>query len=1152
MPVKAASLLLIFLSCCVLSAAAQIETGSLIGTTVDPSGAVVPGATITLLSETTGATRTATTDEHGKFEFNAVPTGTYTVVAERDGFNKFEKKNVNLLPNDHISLGQFQLALGSVNQEVVVTAEGGTIQTASSERSGVITSEQVQNLTVINRDFSALVALMPGVVLNEGSQSQGFNGSARFNANGGRTGQNNITIDGIPAENSNGTSMNTFISMDAISVVKVEDSNFQAEFGRKPGVGVQAVTKSGGLQYHGSLYWYQRNEAFDARQVFPNPNGEPPYRFITAGANLGGPVYIPGLVHRGQKKLFFFFSEEQQREARPQDPQKVTVPTDLERHGNFSQTFNSSGKLVAIADPLLIAQGKKCKNAGDPGCFPGNVIPPERINGLGQAYLNLFPLPNIAGSNFNYLFQESFQVPKHTETARIDYNLSSNTSLYGVLSNWSENEIGSGVPAGSSKWGWLPANYSPVSKTATASVSHIFNPTLILEAAVSGTRWTEAANPSQQNLDARNRAKTGVNIPQFHPENNPLGLVPQAKFGGTVPNAAEPTYDGRFPITGIESVFTGTTNLTKVWGTHTSKTGVFIEHWQQLKGINGNFAGTLDFSSGSFAGNTGYGYANAILGNLNSYTESDTRPPLIGRYSGIEWYVQDNWKVLPRLTLDMGVRFGWSQPFHTNDLHEAGFIPTLWDPSTAPKLVPCTSSSLTCPAGVSPGVQVGSIIIGSGNINDGTVDRVLNPNYPQGLRNNWGPTVAPRFGFAYDPFGKGTTAIRGGFGVFYDMRDRDNFYLNLFKNPPLQNNPTINGTTLSTFTSANGLLFPSSTTGFDASRKAPYVMAYNLDIQQNLWKKTVLDLAYVGNVGRHLLWKRNINAIPYGTVGPTDKTPSQIFRSFPGYGNIDISEYAATSNYNSLQVLATRRFAGGLVFSGAWTFSKAMDYADDETQSISNLIDPRAFNYGRAGFDHSQIVKASFTWDVPRISQFWNNGFSHGVFDNWQFSGIYTFLTGSPQAITVDQIIDANGNKLSGTGISGSPSDAARVVLLHDPNLPRGQRGVGEWFDVTAIAPPAQGTPGNAPRFAFIGPGENNWDMALSKKVPLPNERIDLKFRAEAYNVFNHPFYASNGVDTKFRWDATKGAQTNPTFGQIITAQSNGQRRLQLSLRLSF
>src|SRR5262252_5648384 len=1152
MSVKAACLLLVFLSCWALAATAQIDTGSLIGTTVDPSGAVVPGATITLISETTGAARTATTDDRGNFEFNAVPSGTYTVVAERVGFKKFEKKSVNLLPNDHLALGQIQLQVGAVTQEVVVTAEGATIQTASSERSGVITHEQVQNLTVINRDFSVLVALLPGVVLNEGSQSQGFNGSARFNANGGRSGQNNITIDGIPAENSNGTSMNTFISMDAISVVKVEDSNFQAEFGRKPGVGVQAVTKSGGLQYHGSLYWDQRNEVFDARQVFPNPSGEPPYRFITAGANVGGPVYIPKIVPRGQKKLFFFFSEEQQREVRPQDPQRVTVPTKLERQGDFSQTFNSSGKLVLISDPVQIALGKKSKVPGDLGCFPNNAIPVGRINGLGQAYLNLFPLPNIAGSNLNYLFQESFRVPKHTETLRLDYNLSSNTSIYGVLSNWAENEFGSGVPAGSSKWGWLPANYSPISRTATISASHIFSPTLVLEGSVSGTRWTESASPSQQNLDARNRSVTGVTIPQFHPENNPLNLVPQAKFGSTVSNSADPSYDGRFPITGVENVFTGTSNITKIWGVHTSKAGVFIEHWQQLKGINGNFAGTLDFSSGSFAGNTGYGYANAILGSINSYSEADSRPPLIGRYNGIEWYLQDSWKALRRLTLDMGVRFGWSQPFHTNDLHEAGFVPALWNPASAVKLVPCTATSLTCPPGTSPGVQVGSIIIGSGNINDGTVDRVLNPDYPQGLRNNWGPTVAPRFGFAYDPFGRGTTAVRGGFGMFYDVRDRDNFYLNLFKNPPLQNNPTINGTTLSTFSSASGLLFPSSTTGFDANRKAPYIMAYNFDIQQNLWGKTVLDVAYVGNLGRHLLWRRNINAIPYGTVGPTDKTPSQLFRPFPGYGDINVSQYAATSNYNSLQVLVSRRFTRGLLFSGAWTFSKAMDYADDETQFISNLQDPRLFNYGRAGFDHTHIVKGSFTWDVPRASRVWNSGFSRKVLDDWQFSGIYTFLTGAPQGISADQVIDASGNKLSGTGISGSPSDAARVVLLRNPNLPSGQRSVGQWFDTTAIAPPLQGTPGAAPRFAFIGPGENNWDMALLKRVPLSKERLNLSLRAEAYNVFNHPFYASTGVDTKFRWDATKGIQTNPTFGQIITAQANAQRRLQLSARLSF
>jgi hypothetical protein len=1153
--IKFISTLLCFLTCFLVGVAAQTETGSISGIVVDQQGAVIAGVGVKLTSASTAATREVSSDEHGNFSFNAVPPGTYHVAIEQSGFKRYEKTNVNLEANGHLALGKIQLQVGAVSDVVTVTAEGALLQTASSERSGIITAEQVEHLTVINRDFTFLASLQPGIVANTSADSQGFRGGITFNANGGRTGQNNITLDGVPLENSNTNNMNTFISMDAISTVKIESSGYQAEFGRKPGAAIQAVTKSGSVDYHGTVYWYQRNEAFNASGFFNKARKlqDPPYRYISAGASFGGPVYIPKLVHRGQKKLFFFFNEEQQRELRPQDQVLLIVPTPQERNGDFS------GK--PLSDP------KNCGTTRNQPCLTDSThINPNMIDPNMKKYLNLFPLPLLntplpPGSNFQ--FQESNRIPKHNEVARIDYMLSPKTTIYGVFNYWSEEEIGNNVPAGSTKWGWLPATYAPKSRTLNLAGTHSFSPTLFLEVSMAGSRWTEAAHPQQKALDAKSRSVTGINLFQFHPEINPLNLLPQSSFGGLT-NPPNVTYDGRFPIRGVENVLTWTATVTKVQGRHTAKAGIFIEHWRQVKGENGNFAGTLNFDSkGSgfttAGGNTGNAFANALLGNFFTYTESTTRPPLYGRYNGIEWFVQDNWKVSSKLVLDLGLRFGWSQPFHSSDLNEAGFVPERFDPGKAVRLIESTTKncgSFGSPCGVDPGTgkvfpkfAIGAIVPNVGDPNNGTVNRVQNPSYPQGLRENSGVRVGPRFGFAYDPFAKGNTVIRGGFGMFYDFRERDNFYVNISKTPPLQLNPVIQSQNISGLPSAGSFMFPSDTLSLEKHRSLPHVMEFSLGIQQNIGFKTVADIAYVGSLGRHLLWRRNLNAIPYGTVAPGSSLPSSLFRFYKGYGDILESEYAATSNYHSLQVAVNRRFAKSLQFGVAWTWSKAMDFVDSDGDQISSLVDPRIWNYGKAGFDRTHILKASFTWDLPKLSRRWDNSFARVLLDDWTISGIPTFQSGAPHGITINS---------SNNTLSLSPTDGARVIILHSPTLPKDQRTVEHYFDVTAFdvpvpcqrgTPPPPCTPGNAPKDVFRGPGINNWDLSLFKNIPLPGERMHLQFRAEAYNALNHTQFST--IDTTARMNtAGKLTTMGNTFGQVTAARAN--RRMQLALRLSF
>lgn len=1157
--IKYASALMLLLASIVGTLSAQTETGSLTGVVTDQQGAAIAGTRVKLTSTATAAAHEVNTDEHGNFSFNAILPGNYNLVIEQSGFKRYEKTNVNLQPNDHLAIGRIQLDVGAVSDVVTVTAEGALVQTASSERSGIITDEQVKHLTVINRDFTFLASLQPGILANTTADSQGFRGGITFNANGGRTGQNNITVDGVPLENSNTNNMNTFISMDAIATVKIESSGYQAEFGRKPGAAIQAVTKSGTLDYHGSAYWYQRNETFNARGFFNKAHNlpDPPYRYISAGASFGGPIYIPKLVRRGQNKLFFFFNEEQQRELRPQDAVLLNVPTGPslttgrgERNGDFSKSANPY-----IQDPSKASKPCSPAKTNPPtppqtlGCFADGgvlgVIPESAINAQMRKYLSLLPTQNTSQPGGNFQFQESNRIPKHNEVARVDYVATPNTSLYGVFNYWSEEEVGNNVPAGSTKWGWLPATYAPKSGTLNIAGTHSFSPTLFLEVSVAGSRWKETAHPQKQFLDDRSRSVTGINLPRFHPEINPLNLLPRTSFAG-ITNPPDVTYDGRFPIRGAENIFTWTATVTRVQGRHTAKGGVFIEHWRQVKGENGNFTGQFDFSSkgtgfGAAEGNTGNAFANALIGNFFSYTESTTRPPLYGRYLGVEWFVQDNWKVSSHLVLDLGLRLGWSQPFHSSDLNEAGFVPDLFNLSKRVKLY--TKATAPEPA------AFGAIDRSSGDPLDGTVVRTADPRYPQGLRNNSGIKVGPRFGFAYDPFAKGNTVVRGGFGMFYDFRERDNFYVNISKTPPLQLNPTIEFQNINGLASAGQFTFPSDTLSLERGRPLPYLMEFSLGVQQNIGFKTVADIAYVGSLGRHLLWRKNLNAIPFGTVPTKGALPSQFYRFYTGYGDILRSEYAGTSNYHSLQVAVNRRFTKSLQFGVAWTWSKAMDYVDSESDQISALINPRIWNYGKAGFDRTHILKASFTWDLPKLSRGWGNGFTRALLDDWTISGIPTFQSGAPHGISINS---------SNTGISLSPTDGARVMILQDPTLPKDQRSVGRYFDTSAIAlptpcatgtPPPPCTPGNAPKDIFRGPGINNWDLSLFKNIPLPGERMRMQFRAEAYNAFNHTQFST--IDTTARLDANGNlTQIGNTFGQVTGARAN--RRMQLALRLNF
>lgn len=1129
---------------------AQQVTGSVVGAVVDPSRSAVPSAEVTITDSETQTERHTQTDAQGNFTFNALPPGTYTLAATASGFKRLVKNNIVLPPSERLAVGNLQLEIGQVSETVSVTAQGAGVQTASSERSGLITSTQVQDLAVVNRNFLVLASLLPGVATTLPPDTTGYSGSMSFYAVGGRQTSNNFTLDGLPvADLGAAVQISDFVSMDSVREVRIMVSNFQAEFGRKPGASVQAVTKSGTTEFHGTAYWYQRNEDLNANNFFNNRSGlpQPLYRYITAGANIGGPIYIPHKFNSAKNKLFFFFAEEQLRELAPQAIVQLSMPTAAERQGDFSHSLSVKGTLIAIKDPTT---GK---------AFPGNIIPPSQINAATQGFLKLFPLPNflntaISGNAYNYQFQESLNVPKHNETARVDYNLSPKVMVYARFNNWWESAQGYNTPAGGPAWPWIKSKYNDPDMGGVADATILINPTTVLELS-SGYFHRQESDPlNPQDVARINRQATGVNLPQFYPQYNPLGLLPQASFGG-ISDPPSITYDGRFPIAGLDREWTWNGTLTKNLSAHIIKTGLWAERAMDGKGVNGTFAGTFDFgTSATNPLDSGDAYANAMLGNFNSYTESTTRPSVAARSPLVEWFGQDTWKVNRHLTLDYGVRLGWAQPYYNKGGQLAGFAPSLWNASQAVQLVqPVISGGQRMglnpvTGAILPAVFIGADASGAGNPTNGTVYVKNTPSYPQALRYPSGIKTAPRFGFAYDPFGKGKTAIRGGFGVFYETREMGIRQFSTYSNPPIQSNPVIYYGNVNTLLNSGGAVFPSATTGFNTSWPVARTMNVSFGVQQEIGFQTVVDVAYVAALGRHLQEGVNLNAIPFGAdFAPAFQDPttpgkplsSAFERPYLGYGNISYFSYGGNSSYHSLQVTANRRFAKGLQFGGAWTWSKTMDYNDTNTQLLSTLINPKVWNYGEASYDHTHILKISFTYDIPKASNLWHNAVVKSALDNWQFSGIATMQSGAPLGVTLAYV--------TSTDTTGSPTDTARVNVVENPILPKDMRTFNRNFNTAAFQAPAIGTPGNSANSVIRGPGLNNWDLSLFKNVPLFKERLRMQMRGEFYNAFNHTQFTTWNVKATF--DA-QGNQSNALFGQDTAAAP--ARRIQLALRLTF
>lgn len=1117
-------LILVFLPAVLPS---QNVTASLNGSIRDSSGAAIPGAALTLTNEETGATRGAPGNPDGYFVFPDLLPGLYTLTAEAAGFKMHRQREIRLSANEIRTVGEIVLEVGAVSEVVTVEASVTPVELSSGEKSDVISGDEIDRLTLRGRDFLDVLRFLPGVVdTNEGREAPGPDSVRSIFINGARENQKNMTVDGVTnLDTGSNNTTHTAPNIDMIAEVKVLTSNYQAEFGRNTGGTITVITKGGTQQYHGSANWFYRHESLNANGYFNNRNGvaRPPYRYNIGSWSVGGPVFPR---NRKTSRFFFFFSQEFQRQKLNYPTRTVRVPTELERVGDFSQTFDTNGRLITVNDPLTGRQ------------FPGNMVPRERIHPTGQAILKMFPLPNFVDPEpsrrfqWNYIVTQSSPYPRRQETARIDFNPSPRWQAYLRYTQAadSQNPPYNVWVNGSVNYDLVPINFKQPGRGLTLNVTRAVGATFMNQFIFGYSMNRLAYFPAEP--DRVTRAGLNLPITQWRPDLNPAGFIPNMTFGG-VSNYANPSLSNGIPYKNVNHIFSFVENLSKVHGKHSLKAGIYVERTRKDQVSSVPTRGSIAFDNDTNNPlNTRFAYSNAILGVVDAYTEATSRPYGLYRFTNFESYFQDNWRVNRRLAVDIGMRFYHDPPQADVRGQTSSFVPELYSLASAPVLI--------SPARDTRGVRVG-------------IDPRTGQLFPAGLIGTYAPgsepaaamvpggargfpmslytipalSFGPRFGFAFDPLGRGTTALRGGIGVFYD-RIQGNPTMGLVANPPSVFTPTLFYTTLEDLAASagSGLLAPSSSiTSLFGKGRMPSVLNYSFGLQQALSRSLRMEVSYVGSVSRHLLWQRNINAVPIGARflpenrDPTNNAvyPTNFLRPYRGYGDIFLFEFGGTGSYNSLQVQFMRRFSRGFHFRGAYTFAKTLGTASSDTARVSPFFAPRQWNYGRLPYDRDHVFTFTYSWPVP--SSLLRGRWLHPVVRQWEFSGTTMMSSGEP--------FTPGFSLVDGADITGTPSESARIVALGNNKFAR----------------PERGTFGNAGPGILRGPGINNWDLAVSRNFGL-GERRSLQFRGEMYNAANHTQWLN--VDRTARFDAA-GDQINPLF--LTPTAARPARRVQLALK---
>ena len=1206
---------------------AQITTGTVSGTVKDTQGGVIPGATVVLISETRGTkSAPAVTNETGDYVFPNITADTYTVEVTLEAFKTVKRTGIVVSGGDRVGIPPLTLEAGALAETVTVTAESPMVQTQSGERSYAVTSQQIENLPIPRNNFTSLTAFTPGVVAGGASA-----GGTRL----GGLGQNNIMMDGISAMDTGNNGQMLQMNVDAIGEVKILTQGYQAEYGRSSGLQITAVTKSGSNRFRGSGYDIQTNSDWDENSWVNDKNGDPKPKTSTKilGYTIGGPVGKPG----GNNKLFFFYSHE----YRPQtvainngNPIRIRVPTALERAGDFSQTRDNTGALFnLIKDPTSTLP---CVAGNTAGCFQaGGVlgrIPTDRLYQTGLALLSRYPAPNVnqgVGQNYNY------ETPAPTTenltqqpAIRLDYQLSSKLRFTGKYSGQRARKLitPGAIPGFTDVQNPYPfitnygvtANYTMNSSTfiegtygfirnqlagggsigSTLTGGILVNPTANLSALPGFPLLYNDAGA----VDPRYYAfKTLNDLEPGWWDGNKISLPPAFGWGtrimgagnvGDLPGPPNQLFPGFLNINRTQDV---AISLTKVWGSHTSKAGFYNNHSfkAQNTGAGGvpnlGFQGYVNFGNDTNNGlDTGFGFANAATGVFTQYLQQSKLIEGSMIYNNTEFYLQDNWKLNGRLTLDYGLRFTRQQPQYDQFLQMSNFFANEWSLSQAPLLYvsgcnngatvcsgnarnavdPRTGQILTAPGAANTAAAIGTVIPNTGNLTNGVHragDGIAETSYV------WPKlVVAPRFGVAYDLTGSQTFILRGGGGLFFDRPD-GNTVFSIPGNPPISTSQDLRNGQLQTL--GQGL----STTGvpalidFQYDAKVPSSWQWQGGVQIALPWSSALDVAYIGNHGFNRLrvfqgganGSVDLNAVDIGAAYlPQNQDPTlgtstvpgatayttNLLRAYRGFASINEQQTVFWDEYHGIQTSFNRRSRNGLAFGtnytlglslkgndgyGAFGLQKRLQHAADGTISIrSDQAAYEKLNENLALQRH--VIKSYAVWDLPNVPSSFG-AIGRALLNDWQISGVLT--AGSAYQPLAPQVNNQNNGRYDLTytyqtnganvNLTGSPDYAAKIVYVGDPGSGCSSNQYAQ-FNTKAVAGPTYGSVGmESGRFLLGGCPDHTVDLAIARNIRMGGNR-NLQFRLDAFNVFNAVIYNDRQRNVIYR---------SPTDQTVVNSQ---------------
>jgi hypothetical protein len=1120
-------------------AQAQTTSASVQGTVVDAQKGVMPGVTVTLKSNTQGDELTVVTDAEGRFVFTIVRPDTYTMTATLEGFKTLEQKNLTVNANDRLSAGVLTLEVGNLSESISVTARVTELQATSGERSFAISNEALSNIANNGRQLFNFATLVPGVAMQGDGAGREMGSMTAFTVNGQRPNSNNMTIDGVANIDTgdNGGNMAT-TNIDSVAEFKVLTNAYQAEYGRAVGGQVQVVTKSGTQDFRGSGYWYGRRSDWNATSWINNRNNTAVAKASRddKGYTVGGPIYIPGKFNADKRKLFFFWSQEFQSRKDPVSPRITRVPTALERTGDFSQSVDSGGNPYPYIRDYTT--GLPCSAADTRGCFAdGGVlgkIPANRLYSLGLNMLKIYPTANgNFGSGNNYSSEVPSDRPRREELIRVDYQLTDKWRVTGRYMQTKDDEVqayGTTWAGNGSDQLPMPVLHPLPGRNWMVSTQGILSNTMSLEASV-GSGKNELTYELME--DNWYRSATGLTgLPMLYPNAIQADYIPMLNFrGGRTGNAG--VYDtDNGPFENWNRTYDVIANLTKVWGPHTAKAGIYFQHSAKPQAAFANWNGNINFTDNvNNPYDSQFAYANAALGIFNSFQQANTYSMPYWEYKNIEFFAQDNWKV-GKLTLDYGMRFYYMTPQWDTDMGVGTFLPDKYDFNAAAKLYrpvcigsyPCSGTArrgmdpALISAGVTPDLSntvegrfIGRLTPASNRFNgafkagEGVSDTVQSGSVFR---------ISPRLGVVYDISGTGSTIMRGGWGIFYD-RPQGNIMFDMANNAPTMLQPTLQYGLLSTI--GGGGSDPNPTLGMSPTAydfDPPYVQQWNVGIQQKLPMNMVFDIAYVGSKSEKLLEQDQINAVPLGArrlaqnIDPTtgNALPDDFLRPYQGYGGIRMWDYTGFSNYHGMNTGVTKRFEKGYMFSVFYVWSKALGtsnsdwgaripYADEETN--------RRVNYSYLDYDrpHNFVVNA-----IYQVPKFVDNKVGGILVNDWQLSGVYRWNTGRPYTI---------GQSVSGVDLTGGTDVTARVVVTCDPGGGSSDDPYRQ-FDTSCFKAPSVGSKGDeSARFFAHMPAINNVDLSLSKSFRL-YKQMRFEVRADAFNALNHTQFTSVNATANF------------------------------------